>query len=226
MTSVAIITCTTGRDTLQQAIDSVHAQTHPCGHYVFFNGPPPPDLLVNLSGIYPIHLPKNTGGNGIMNGGVCAAAAYLVTEDYLCFLDDDNWFDPEHVESLVKAAKAKDAPYAYSLRKLINPDGSFWMDDYSEATGHYGGLADVNCYLLHRKLALGIAHLWHQTDGSQMVGDRYVWAALQQNNIAWAATWKHTVNYRVPARWRHSIFLGNIQRRAQFPDGQPWETAA
>ena len=37
MKTVAVVTATTGRVELQQAIDSVARQTYPCRHYIFFD---------------------------------------------------------------------------------------------------------------------------------------------------------------------------------------------
>ena len=42
MKTVAVVTATTGRVELQQAIDSVARQTYPCRHYIFFDGVTPP----------------------------------------------------------------------------------------------------------------------------------------------------------------------------------------
>jgi glycosyltransferase involved in cell wall biosynthesis len=223
MKSVAVVTATTGRDTLLKAIKSVQAQTYPCTHYVFFDGVP-----VNIDipeGVKVIALPVKTGGNSMMNGGVCAAAAYLTVEDYICFLDDDNWFEPNHVESLVNVIGNNE--YAYSLRKLVEPDGTFFANDDGEATGHFGDLVDVNCYFMKRELCAGIAPLWYKTNGHVMVGDRYVWATLTQSNVPYAATGQYTVNYRMASRWNTKpyFFLKNIQKQSQYPNGFPWRAA-
>ena len=39
MKTVAVVTATTGRASLQQTMDSVAAQTYPCNHYVILDGP-------------------------------------------------------------------------------------------------------------------------------------------------------------------------------------------
>lgn len=221
MKSVAIVTATTGRKELVRAIESVQWQSYPCQHYIFFDGVP-----VNVAvphGVHVIPLPIKTGANGIMNGGVCAAAAYLTQEDYLCFLDDDNWLEPNHVEDLVNVIG--DNPYAYSLRNLVNPDGTFWGRDDGESLGHFGELVDVNCYMMARGFACDISPLWYKSNGTLMVGDRYVWKVLSDNKVPYAASGKYSVNYRMSARgqdMRGYFFLKNIQKRGQYPDGFPW----
>lgn len=231
MKSVAVVTATTGRATLKQTVQSVAAQTYPCTHYVVYDGAAAlsnahvSGCLPMLQGVKEIVLPDPTGGGAMMNGAICAAAPFLVTEDYICYLDDDNWFEPDHIETMMQAIG--DKAYAYCLRKLVRPDGSFYANDDGESLGHHGDMVDVNCYLFKREVCAGIAPLWYKTDGNVMIGDRHVWAALKAHNTPWAATGRYTVNYRISSRWNQEgyFFLRNIQRRAQYPDGFPWRAA-
>jgi glycosyltransferase involved in cell wall biosynthesis len=223
MKSIAVVTATTGRESLLQTIESVKKQTYPCNHYIFVDGQhelPPYDDYKNI-----VVLPKPTGLNGMMNGGIVAASAYLVTEDYICWIDDDNWIDPNHVESLVEAIENK--PYAYSLRKLMEPDGAFWANDDCESLGHHADLIDLNCYLMKRDLATGLAPCWYQTTGELCLGDRYVWAMLKQNSIPYGASGKYTVNYRLnPNRdLRPMFFQGNIRNIGKYQNKLPWSKA-
>lgn len=223
MPSVAVVTATTGRDSLKQCIESVRNQTVPCNHYVFCDGVPlSADLISCLTHVNYLFLPVKTGGNGIMNGGIVAASAYLVTEDLICWLDDDNTFEPNHIEELIKAKENK--PYAYSLRKLVEPDGTFFDYDDFESLGQHSGFIDLNCYLMDRQLAVQIAPLWYKTTGELMVGDRFVYEALKQNNIPFGETGKYTVNYRLnPKRdLRPWFFKGNIENRAKYSGDLPW----
>lgn len=223
MKSVAVVTATTGRDSLLQTIESVKNQTYPCTHYIFVDGQH--NIPEDTGDCHIIRLPKPTGLHGMMNGGIVAASAYLVTEDYLCWLDDDNWLDPDHVESLVKAIG--DKPYAYSLRKLVEPDGTFWGNDDCESLGHHADLIDLNCYLMKRDLATGLAPCWYQTTGELMIGDRYVWAMLKQNNLPYGESGKYSLNYRLnPKRdLRPMFFQGNIMNKSKYPNGFPWSKA-
>ena len=229
MKTVAVITATTGRASLQQAINSVMDQTHPCHHYIFVDGIPDPGIMISRPSdtCTVFELPRATGLNGVMNGAICAAGAFLATEDYITYLDDDNWFEPNHIESMVSAIG--DNAYAYSLRKLIEPDGTFWANDDGESIGHFGEMVDANCLMLQRNLAQGIAPLcMTSTPEGGSTWDRVVWNSLQQHKIKWAATGQYTVNYRMNSRQKLKgwFFLRNIQTRAQFPDGFPWATAA
>lgn len=221
MKSVAVVTATTGRKELKQAIDSVAAQTYPCKHYIFFDGVWAYDWK-ELSKTFACELPVRTGGNGMMNGGIVAASAFLVQEDMICWLDDDNWFEPNHIEKLVEAKR--DKPYAYSLRALRNVDGSFFANDDFESLGHHTGFIDLNCYLMDRNIAVQVAPLWYKTTGELMVGDRFVYQALLQNQLDSACSGLYSLNYRLNEKrdLRGFFFEGNIKMRGQHPDGFPW----
>ena len=222
MPSVAVVTATTGRDSLKKTVESVRAQTFPCTHYVFWDGVPVPFDIDYGWKIDSIALPYKTGGNGIMNGGIVAASAYLVTEDLICWLDDDNTFEPNHIEELIKAKENK--PYAYSLRKLVEPDGTFFDYDDFESLGQHSGFIDLNCYLMDRQLAVQIAPLWYRTTGELMVGDRFIYEALKQNNLPFGESGKYTVNYLLNAKrdLRSWLFDGNIKSRAKYAGELPW----
>lgn len=226
---IAVVTATTGRAELQRTMDSVAAQTVPCQHYIFFDGMdqgheyfvnPTPDNKPRI--VHTCKLPVQTGGGGLMNAGIVAASAFLVQEPLICWLDDDNWFEPDHLERLL-AAKG-DKPYAWSLRKLVEPDGEFWGNDDSESIGPWGEFIDLNCYLMDRNLALQIAPLWYRTTGELMVGDRFIYRCLADNKVEGAGSGAYTVNYRLnPKRdLRAWFFERNLRMRGQFPDGFPW----
>lgn len=222
MKSVAVVTATTGRMSLQKTVDSIKAQTHPVKHYIFTDCAEIPfDISIPLGTRF-IHLPVKTGGNGIMNGGILAASAYLVTEELICWLDDDNWFEPNHIEELVKAKG--DHPYAHSLRKLVNPDGTFYDYDDFESLGVHSGFVDLNCYLMDIGLARQIAPLWYNTTGTLMIGDRYVYQWLSQNNVSCGESGKYTLNYTLNAQrdLRSWLFDGNIKSRAKYSGELPW----
>lgn len=223
MKTVAVVTATTGRNSVRETIESVKSQTYPCQHYIFIDGIEWPEFVALKDyNVKWCRLPVKTGGNGMMNGGICAASAYLVQEDYICWLDDDNTFDPDHIETLVKAIEGK--AYAHSLRKLLNPDGTFYDYDDFESLGQYTGFVDLNCYFMDRNIAVQIAPLWYRTTGELMVGDRFVYEALKRNNLPFGETGKYTVNYALnPKRdLRAWFFDGNIKNRAKYSGELPW----
>jgi hypothetical protein len=217
--SVAVVTATTGRKELEQTIESVAAQTYPCKHYVFFDGveprPLPNQVLVT-------HLPVKTGANGMLNGGINAMSAFIAQEDLICWVDDDNWLEPNHVESLVEALGQN--RWAYTLRNLVEQDGSFYDHDDGESLGVWTGFVDANCYMVTRRnLATVIAHNWYTMGNNGInMGDRAMSAALR--SLPANCTGEYTVNYRINARQNIKDFFAqeNAKMRAKFGDQLPW----
>ncbi len=187
----AVVTPTIGRPELERAILSVRAQTYPCRHYVFVDGVQYADAVRPLQQKYPevvfVFLPFNTGAGGWCNSRIIAAASCLLGEDILCFLDDDNWYLPEHVAALAKLlAGNRDLDFAYSLRSFYDTDGSLICDDHWESLGFYRHglnsvglsvelngkpfreklgiqqrlLVDTNCYAFRRDAAVSLAPVW------------------------------------------------------------------
>jgi predicted glycosyltransferase involved in capsule biosynthesis len=63
--------------------------------------------LSNKSNLVTSITPFNTGGNGFYGHRILAAYPHLVNHDYILFLDDDNWWDENHVESLVSLCEKR-----------------------------------------------------------------------------------------------------------------------
>ncbi|MDO4997471.1 MAG: glycosyltransferase family 2 protein [Neisseria sp.] len=193
--TVAIVTPSTGRATLRRTIESVRAQTYSCTHYVFVDGERFHEAAREIVQDYPevqvCYLPMNTGGDErkLLNSAINAAAPFLVKEDLLCYLDDDNWFAEHHVAGLVESLTRNQADYAYALRRLMDEQSEYICDDNLESLGfwkvprvdyqleylndagetcqtqmtgtpHSAYLIDTNCYLMKREMAQQVAPIW------------------------------------------------------------------
>lgn len=220
--SVAVITSTIGRAQLERAILSVKAQTYPCKHYVFVDGEQfhadAKAILDKYPEVTAIYLPMNTGAGGWTNSSINAIAPFLVKEAAICYLDDDNWYEPNHVEQCVKTLNESGADYVYALRNFYSPTEQFISKDTLESIGFYENklgnpynfqilvngqtLAmhttahkrhhiDTNCYMMRRELAIGISRFWY----SGIHNDTNVFNALVQFNVSHCCTKRFTVNY-------------------------------
>ncbi len=136
MTLVTVVTPTYRRgQSLLRTARSVVAQTHaPIEHIVVGDRC---DMLPALAddlrainrGIVLLHLPDWRSAMArytsariarARNAGVVASSG-----EYVCQLDSDNTFDPEHVESLLAAARAAPSQAGATCgRKLLFPDGT------------------------------------------------------------------------------------------------------
>lgn len=200
---VAVVTTTVGRNTLEQAIRSIQQQTYPCQHYIFIDGKQFWEQVKaqELEQRYPdvtfVFLPMNTGGKDhVGNGAIHAIAPYLLQEEIICFLDDDNWHSPDHVEHLVRLIEQCGLDYAYSLRKLYDSQYQYICDDNIESLGFWSFthdyLIDTNSYALTRKIAFQVAEQWH----SGIINDRNVFKKLIELKAKGGCTGKRTTHYK------------------------------
>jgi glycosyltransferase involved in cell wall biosynthesis len=125
---VAVITPTIGNSKLSDAIRSVDKQTYKnLTHYIFIDGQEHKSnvhkQIEGASKVKLIELEENVG-KGWYGHRVFAASSFLVNADIIVYLDEDNWFEPCHVDKLVKKIEEGN-DWAYSLRKIYDKDGNF-----------------------------------------------------------------------------------------------------
>lgn len=219
--SVAVVTSTIGRPELERCIQSIKNQTYPCQHYIFVDGKQfekqAKKYLKKYSDIIVTYLPMNTGANGWTNSSVNAIAPFLVKEDIIFHLDDDNWYEADHIERCMDTFEKTGADYVYALRKLYTPEGEFICEDFVESIGFYQNkinyplefninfngkafnlyhqtnrtLIDTNCYAFKRELAILISSSWY----SGWANDFTVFKKLIELNAKYACSNAFTVNY-------------------------------
>lgn len=211
--SAIVITPTVGSLTLVRAIESVKAQTYNnLKHLVVADGREYFQKVLNL----PIPIddgnrltitsaPFNTGqGSGNTQGfyghRIFAAYPHLVNEDYILFLDDDNWWEPNHVQTLIDLCEEKQLDFTHSLRNVF-VDDKFLAEDKCEAIGRWpiawfdGNqyLVDTSSYCFKRDWLIHACHLWHWSWG----GDRRFFMIVK-DQTKYETTGLHTLNYTLP----------------------------
>lgn len=228
--NIAVVTSTRGRPTIRQAIDSVKAQTRGARHYVFAHGKDCWDAVsANTEGsdVDVVYLPVANGGGGYAMAPVYAAAPYMVGEDLIFFLDDDNFYEPDHIETITSLIEQHDLGWAYSLRKIVDNDGNWICDDNCESLGchpnsHNQYLVDNSCYAVKTEHARKHSHAWYVP----IVSDRSFQSALMRDKIKCGTTGRHSVSYRLSADGTGGMtkekFLGNNEWMAQHRPGFEW----
>jgi glycosyltransferase involved in cell wall biosynthesis len=235
---VTVITPTTGSKTLRQAIDSVKNQTYKnIQHLVVVDGkhPSATPILQDYPDIDKIQLPYATGVDRYNGHRIYGASIYLAKGDYLCFLDEDNWFDPNHVESLVSVIRNQYA-WAFSLRKIVDADGNFICNDDCESLGKWPSVlneqdyfVDVGCFFLSKSLALQTSPIWYRKAREPNVPevDRYLTAVLRSNNFTYNTNREYTLNYRAgntALSVQAEFFLkGNEMMLQKYNGNLPWK---
>ena len=221
---IMVITPTTGKDTLKDAVNSVIDQTIEVEHLLVADGKDATKNPHFNSTKHRIVLPENVGGNGWYGHRVYAAMPLMVNADYILFLDEDNWFEPNHVETMINKIKSKDLMWAYSLRRIVDERAQYVCDDDCESLGRYPtfydhllNFVDTNCYCFRREYLVSIAHAFY----GQWGADRGFYKAASTNLPAFGCTGEATVNYRAPERLLGMFREGNeIMKKAYV--NLPW----
>src|ERR1700730_537234 len=102
---VTVVTPTTGDPSVLRAIKSVAEQSYNAiQHLVVIDKPDAPDEIreaIRQYNVDVIELPYATGTDRFIGHRIIGASTFLGKGDFFCFLDEDNWFDTNHVASLL-----------------------------------------------------------------------------------------------------------------------------
>jgi|LakMenEpi08Oct12_1017439.scaffolds.fasta_scaffold01003_4 glycosyltransferase involved in cell wall biosynthesis len=244
---VSVITATTGGVRLADCIESVRNQTYKnIEHYVIVDGSDrweqTSEILnamefPNGNNEFVIVLPHATGLNRFNGHRIYGGFSFLTNGDYIAWLDDDNEFTPNHIESLVKITQEKQLDWAYSLRQIVDSKGEFICNDDCENLGKYKSVlndhfVDVSCFLVRRELAVNIAPIWHRQarpPNGVMEVDRALTAVLmhEQNKLKFDSNNDYTVKYRVGSTGisvQADFFInGNAEMLKRYAGKLPWK---
>jgi len=240
--SVTVITPTTGMDTLEQAIKSVSTQN--AEHIIVVDGVQFAENAVKIvtANQHPnlriVIVPENTGNpqrhfnpeyNGKFYGHrIYGAMANLVNTDYIMFLDEDNWYEPNHIESMVQLIENHNLEWAYSLRNVVDAQGKFICQDNCDSLGVFPNyknipFVDMNCY------CFGVGTLLKIVDIFQIPNyhcDRAVFkkaVAICSDYDKFGGTGRYTVNYRVTKEGQADWFIkGNEHMQQLYNGNYPW----
>lgn len=236
-----VITPTTGIPELADAIRSVAAQTRPVEHWVVVDGLEHTDKVLELCrandyGQKLIVLPENTGrptqhwseGGRQYNGHrIYGAMSYLINHDYVMLLDEDNWYEPNHCETLLTNMEALGVDWAYSLRKIVSWDGKFQFNDDCDSLGVYPNRArtsfvDMNCYCFRSELFLVLAPSFYD----ELKCDKRVYQAAMatvKDPEQVCSTGLYTVNYRAKDYAIRDWFEPGLKEVIkQYGHNKPW----
>lgn len=233
---VAIVTPTIGQDLLSDCLDSVQKQDYEnLTHYVFLDGKQYYDkihpMLYQAAGkrtIQTVSLEDNVG-KGWYGHRVYAACSFLVNADIIMYLDEDNWYEPNHVSSLVDTIVSKNYDWAFSLRKIYEKNGEYICDDNCENLGNYSSVfnearnhIDTSCFAVKRDVAVQIGHAWY----AQWGGDRVFYSNIGKYFPNYGGTGEHTLCYRVDGNQgsvsKQYFGYGNEIMSTRYNGSYPW----
>ena len=231
---VAVVTPTIASEHLKKCIDSVDKQTYEnIVHYIFIDGcqyePKAREILVGSSKTRMIELEENVG-KGWYGHRVYAACSFLVNADVICYLDEDNFFEPHHIETVVKKLQEGN-DWVYSLRNIHDKEGKFLCEDNCESLGKWPVYfnpevhhIDTSCFAIRRDIAVHIGHSWYGKWGA----DRQFFSALKKYFTKYDCTNQYTTNYRLDGNENsvnEKFFTeGNNINTEKYQGNFPWKT--
>ncbi|MDK9703746.1 MAG: tetratricopeptide repeat protein [Sulfuritalea sp.] len=205
---VAVVMPTIGRECILEAVRSVYAQENVGRIQLLIGVDQPRGDFVRLHELLdaaPAHVTpclfypgystsqRHGGLHPAFDGGVLRTVlSYLANARHLAYLDDDNWWAPGHVRSLLSAVQGRD--WAFALRWFVHPESRrpVCVDEW-ESVGpgrgvflpKFGGWVDPNCLLIDKLACEPVLRWWSipLPDKARMAADRHVFAWLQKHSV-------------------------------------------
>lgn len=236
---VTVITPTTASDQLNDVLKSIDRQTYSnIQHLVVVDGfdkygAKATQLLEGSTRSTAFSLPYNTGYDQYNGHRIYGAMSYIAEGEYLCFLDQDNWYDDTHVESLVDIIQSG-ADWSYSLRKIVNQNGQYICNDDCESLGKWKSVLndnfiDVNCFMIPKMSAIQFSPYWYRRarhPQEQPEVDRILSVFMMKNLPKFDTNGQYSVNYRVASRTdsvQDNFFIkGNDVMKNTMNGEYPW----
>lgn len=239
--SAVVITPTTGMPELSKAMDSTEGQ--PCEHWIVIDGAEHAEKAAELiwakqyTNKKIILLPENTGKpknhwskhEDLIYYGhrIYAGVAHFVNAEYILFLDEDNWYEPNHVETMLQMMKHRQHEWCYSLRKCTDWEGNFLCNDDCDSLGVFASwkninFVDMNCYCFKTEFLLKISpHL----ESPNYNTDRKIYRQAVSNCKdfdSYGCTGLYTVNYRARKNIQNFFLEGNEFMKQLYNGNFPW----
>ena len=236
--SAAVLVPTIGRIELDQCLRSLQAQTYPVQIYLSTDGIMSHDQFMNLAAKYiddDVHLaywPSKIGGKGLEGRRLLAAGASLINEDVLFMLQDDDWFKPNHVESLIQIIEDGN-DWAYSLMSVYDKDGQFLFDDICECLGeeHYSwntpgkNFAPTGSVAMRTECYRNVAQAYNSRDWGP---DRIAYNLAKQWYPKFKGSKLHTNCFRLGGNETSSnrdfFDQGIAFMKSKYGNTMPWQT--
>ena len=235
MKRATVIIPTTGAKTLKKAIESLSFQMYDeVTALVVIDGKEYRGKTENILANHHSHLniqtvclSDNVGANGFYGHRIYAAFSHLVNSDYIFFLDQDCWYENDHISSMITRLEETESDWVYSLRSITDKEGNFICTDDCESLGKWEAWTncyhiDTNSYCLKREVAVAISGAWHGGWGQ----DRVVFGALKQYFPKYNCTGEYTVNYRLDGNegsvTKEFFQHGNYIMSQKYDGNFPW----
>jgi glycosyltransferase involved in cell wall biosynthesis len=227
---VTVVSACTGSKSVLRAISSVRAQTcQQIIHLLCVDGPAfarefDSEVVPHLDGIDSkrriLHLPWNTGHSEFYGYRIYAMSMMIVDTPWIAFLDQDAYYEPDHIEELLSLCESNKLQWAFSQRRVVDLTTGESVEDNCESIGPevswvhqrnaatrglqplrpWSNLVDTNSYLISRELAplVGGQLVQHRLDPTmRKASDRVLLEALRRSNAPYMCSGHATVVWPV-----------------------------
>ncbi len=177
MSIISIITPTTGKESLEDLIESIKTQSVSVNHIVlwdkFRDGTITPDILLryatNQYSINNIVMNDNFIKGKAKGSSLRAIGLMAANTDFVTFADDDVIWEQNHLESMLSTLGDKNWVFCKRIIWAKLPNGDFeylGVDDFEsvgeEAKTPYK-MVDNNCMMFKRKYGVSASPLYRET---------------------------------------------------------------
>jgi len=223
--TVSIITPVTGHPCMRKCLESVRNQKcqYNVEHIIVIDGKEHEEKVMpvinqlettkaqlNLK-TEVVCLPFPTGKDGWNGHRIYGATVFLARGQYIAFLDEDNYFSENHIETMMKEIEGGQNDWVYCLRNIVGPKGQFLCQDNCESLGYLHPmfnnskdfLVDTSCYLVKKNAAVMGSYVWNRParpPAGLMEADRAYFQFLKQWFPKFSCTCQYTLNYLVNNR--------------------------
>lgn len=186
---------------LRTCHDSVAAQTYPCTHFMVADGDP--STPVESWDVEHVRLPGNSADYGDTPRGVGSVLAIARGFDAITYLDADNWYYPQHIETLVGLHCRSGSDVISATRNLHRLDGSL-MGVCTQCDGH--NFVDTNAYFLTPKAFRVVPVWWMMPRHLHAIADRVMLAAIGRLNLSHLHCTDPTFAYRTAFEFHYRLY--------------------
>jgi hypothetical protein len=222
-TKITIISPTTGKKSLYKLIESLDAQNVNFNHIILWDDKRDDDFLypnpTTLKVRDPYELNSSVNGNirysivipgtfvqfPAVGSSLRSVALMSVNTPFVTFADTDVFFEPNHLESLLKLVEGHE--WAYCRRKMWTDKGDtieYLGVDNFESVGDSPDrkvpyeMVDNNCMIFKRRYGTSAAVIYRETRDAG--DDRLMYAFLKQYAGVPGITKEATINHICPER--------------------------
>jgi glycosyltransferase involved in cell wall biosynthesis len=145
MKTAAVVTVTNGKrpEQLRKCMESIENQSYPCQHYILCDGDWKVfNKICQSTSAKVCYWDATIGGDGWAGQHWLAAAPQLITEDVTFFCNDDDWYEQNHVQTIMEKIE-QGYDWAYSFRKIHDEKGNFLLFDNCEALGEESSVWNI-----------------------------------------------------------------------------------